>query len=478
MNRYVLLVTAMALMCVPHAASGATIRVPADYPTIQKGIDNATHGDTVLVAPGTYTGSGNRALDFAGTNLLLVSVGGAEVTKIDCESLDRGFMFHSGEDTSAVVHGFTVTNGQASSGGAVSIDGDSAPRFEECVFSSNSASAGGAVSLACYYGWRPAFASCDFIDNVAVGCGGAVHCWDSEPTIRDCEFVGNGASTGGGMYIATLGAFPIIRSCKFISNDVSWDGGGILVENYISSSLVTQAGSSGREVGARQFWNPALDCLFDGNRAGRFGGGICCFDNVGGSYLEIIGATFVGNYAPEGGGIADMTAAILISDCTFLRNSADRGGGILEYHWCPQQGITNCTFVLNGAPEGACVSWGSSSNRLMSKNIFAFSTEGAAVHCPSGDPIITHSVVFGNAGGDSLCGSHSDNLFVNPLFCGIQDDDVTLCADSPCLPEGTGWGELLGAHGQGCGACGVPVQPLSWGSIKAKYRWHRGRLPN
>ncbi|QXC63009.1 right-handed parallel beta-helix repeat-containing protein [Aquihabitans sp. G128] len=35
-------------------ASGGTVRVPADYPTIQKAVDAAQPGDLVLISPGTY----------------------------------------------------------------------------------------------------------------------------------------------------------------------------------------------------------------------------------------------------------------------------------------------------------------------------------------------------------------------------------------------------------------------------------------
>lgn len=65
----------------------------------------------------------------------------------------------------------------------------------------------------------------------------------------------------------------------------------------------------------------------------------------------------------------------------------------------------------------------------------------------------THSCIFGNAGGDSLIGVHSDNIFVAPLFCDLSGGDVTLHDDSPCLPMGNPWGVLMGARG--AGGCGT-----------------------
>ena len=65
--------------------NATTIHVPADQPTIQAGIDAAADGDTVLVADGTYTGDGNRDIDFGGKSIVLKSENGPVLTVIDCE---------------------------------------------------------------------------------------------------------------------------------------------------------------------------------------------------------------------------------------------------------------------------------------------------------------------------------------------------------------------------------------------------------
>ncbi len=80
---------ALLLTALPQLATGATIRVDVagggNYLTIQEGLDNAAGCDTVLVAPGTYTGPLNRNLSFGMLNLVLLSTAGLGETVIDAE---------------------------------------------------------------------------------------------------------------------------------------------------------------------------------------------------------------------------------------------------------------------------------------------------------------------------------------------------------------------------------------------------------
>ena len=81
------------------------------FDAIQEGINAAVNGDTVVVLDGTYTGAGNRALDFAGREITLTSSNGPDGCIIDCEAEAGGFVFNGGETQYTVVQGFTITRG-------------------------------------------------------------------------------------------------------------------------------------------------------------------------------------------------------------------------------------------------------------------------------------------------------------------------------------------------------------------------------
>ena len=82
MKKYILIAAALACF-LPQALCAATLRVPADYPTIQAAVDAAASGDTVLVADGAYTGAGNCGVVIS-KSITVASENGPGSTTLDC----------------------------------------------------------------------------------------------------------------------------------------------------------------------------------------------------------------------------------------------------------------------------------------------------------------------------------------------------------------------------------------------------------
>jgi hypothetical protein len=104
--------------------------------------------------------------------------------------------------------------------------------------------------------------------------------------------------------------------------------------------------------------------------------------------------------------------------------------------------------------------------------IIANSTAGAAVE-GNGAADASCCDVHGNAGGDwvgALAGQEGihGNICADPLFCDPENDNLRLEEGSPCGPGQNPDCGRLGAWPIGCG--GTPVEPMSWGSIKALFR--------
>jgi len=111
----IFIISASAVLIVAFTASATIINIPADYPTIQQGINASINGDTVLVQPGLY-----GRINFNGRNIVLGSlflITGEEiykgVTQIWGDSLAEAVItFSNGEDNSTVITGFTIKYGK------------------------------------------------------------------------------------------------------------------------------------------------------------------------------------------------------------------------------------------------------------------------------------------------------------------------------------------------------------------------------
>jgi hypothetical protein len=196
----------------------------ADHPfdAIQEAIDVSAHGDTILAADGTYTGTGNRDIDFGGRAITLKSEKGPESCIIDCEGSEtaehRAFHFHNGEEADSVLEGFTIQNGFLSlyDGAAVYCSLASPTITGNIIRDNTTLYSGGAI-----YADRgsPLISRNIITCNTAKYAGGAIFLYYSFSVISDNIIAGN--TNAGGPSCSTYGgAIALIQEAPVITGNL------------------------------------------------------------------------------------------------------------------------------------------------------------------------------------------------------------------------------------------------------------------
>ena len=301
MMRYYCVIFLLCLAIVPAASARTWVVNPAgtgDAPNIQAGIDSAAAADTVLLADGTYTGPGNRDIDFGGKAVTLRSqAGDPNLCVIDCQgsSADphRGFLFETGETPSSRIEYVTVTDGYMNNGGG----------------------------MACYYS-SPTITGCIFEGDSASSVGGGADLVSSEAEFINCQFIGNHAGgAAGGVYSETFS--PAFSLCTFAWNTTGGNGGGI----YSHSNA------------------PSLtECTFSDNSALR-GGGAYLDGGCTASFIYCIFRRNTGAFF--GGGMRCNGASPTIENCTFVADSSGSGGAAVHLGNSDAPGFTNTLIAFS-----------------------------------------------------------------------------------------------------------------------------------
>ncbi len=239
------------------------------------------------------------------------------------------------------------------------------------------------------------------IDATGLGSVSVVTCNSGEGpgTVLDgFTITGGTALNGGGMF--NDGTSPTVTDCIFIGNLADEFGGGMYNTNG-SSPAVT-------------------DCVFSGNAADSFGGGMA---NIT-SNPKVTNCTFIGNFGVTGGGMGNFDNSLSVINCTFIGNTGVTGGGMGNFNGSPT--VINCTFSGNTVSDSAggmynvnsnpavanCVMWGDSPDEL-----------------GSGDAAVSYSTVQGGWPGVG-------NFDSNPWFLDPDNGDYRLGPGSPCIDAG------------------------------------------
>ncbi|MBD3347738.1 MAG: hypothetical protein GF400_00910 [Candidatus Eisenbacteria bacterium] len=300
------------------------------------------------------------------------------------------------------------------------------------------------------------------IDCEGEGRGFYLHNGETRDAVIDGLIVKNGSAyRGGGAQFD--GASPTIRNTVFESNEAGLDGGGVYMRNGAAPSFAdvtfedNTADFSGGGLKSDPDCSPELTRVdFVGNYAASGAGASFIFSD-GATLFEV---TFVGNESiSSGGGLYCGNSDVALDEATFLQNSATDGGAIALSGSSPS--ISHVTIANNQSGDGGGIYCDYGSSPVVRTTVMAFNLGEGSVYCAdeASQPNTANCLIYPDLVSNIPCGDSEDNLYGDPLFCGLPGGDVSLCANSPCLPGGNAWGLRVGDRGQGCGECGSTRLP-------------------
>jgi parallel beta-helix repeat protein len=190
----------------------------APFKTIQKGINCVNEPGHVVLTPATYTGTGNIDLDFNDKAITVRAIEPRDfdtvtTTVINCQASSankhRAFNFHSGEDANSIVKGLTIINGYQTTGGAILCQGS-----------------------------NPTIKNCTFTNNTASSLGGGIYCFDSDAIISNCTFSKNTALSKGGALGIGDGSNSILNN-SILWNNTAASGNEIALPGTATLATIT-----------------------------------------------------------------------------------------------------------------------------------------------------------------------------------------------------------------------------------------------
>jgi hypothetical protein len=298
-----------------NLSSQTTRHVPAQYATIQLGLNACQTGDTVLVQPGTYY----ENIFWPNVNGIKLFAEG-DTTNTIIEGLPQGgsviTIISNVVSSNSIIKGFKIKGGNIAKGGGIYCK-DAGPIFKELSITA----------------------------NIAVDEGGGIYFENSNALVEYCQIYNNSANNyGGGIYIQNVSKSLLIVN-SLIHHNTAPNGGGISGYNFSFIKSTLKNNTALTIGGGAYIFGPAIidSSLISNNSAGQGGGMV-----IGDLNVTISNTDIIDNSANRGGAIEAWTAGVIMNYVRIIGNSAGHCGGIYAEDYSNFY-LNNCIISSNSS---------------------------------------------------------------------------------------------------------------------------------
>ena len=321
-----------------------SVWVPADAASVSDALAVTGDGGVVCVSPGTYV----ENIDLPCGGVSLVGVAGAALTIFDGNGADSVIRLAACPGQTTRIEGFTVTHGDASSGGGVYVQ-DATVTLADMTFEFNTATHNGA---AVYLDAATAtLERLGVYDNTSTGVssgdtGGGICAQHSVVTADSLDLRGNQAMSGGGFgaYLSDV----TMTGVHLVDNTATLDGGGFHSDEcsvYVSQVVATGNSAGTGEGGAMHIYaseGELTHLLLVDNHAARRAGGLSVVESP--DRVDVAHARIAANTADSGSGLRFELSQVVGHHLSLVGNEAIAGA---SFSWGAGIFAEECTLDLS-----------------------------------------------------------------------------------------------------------------------------------